>query len=147
MSGNSAAKADSRWAASFRLWAAGGGSGVDLPAGKTSSYATRRRRAGFLPMMPGAKAGARYKFRIDDDESMYYRPGFGAFSAGMTFLAPAKFYQITPSYSWARPSHHGRGTSVARNRRDGSPCRHLHPGRYLPPAMIGKLDHLVESGK
>jgi len=67
------------------------------------------------------------------------RPGFGISADDVSGPAKSSITQAIHgglALAW---------TSVARNRRDGSPCRHLtQEGTYR--AMIGKLDHLVESG-
>jgi malto-oligosyltrehalose trehalohydrolase len=123
--------------ACFRLWAPAAKS-VDLMLEK--SYPLRRGDDGwFSAEIRGVKAGARYRFRIDDeidipDPASAFQPDDTA--------GPSEV--IDPgSYRWRAADWRGRPwheTSVVE----------AHVGTFTPEgtyrAMIGRLDHLVETG-
>jgi len=115
-----------------------GGQRVDLLLEKPQPL--RRGEDGwFCADIAGVKAGARYKFRIDDeidvpDPASAFQPD--------DVSGPSEVIDQA-SYRWRR---HGLArTPVAGNRRDRNSCRHLHTRRHLR-AMVGKLDHLVTTG-
>ncbi len=123
--------------ASFRLWAPAA-KRVDLLLEKPQ--AMRRGENGwFSADAPGAKAGARYKFRIDDeidvpDPASAFQPD--------DVSGPSEVIDHS-SYPW-RASHWGGRPwqeAVVTEAHVGSFTRE---GTYR--AMIGKLDHLAASG-
>jgi len=123
--------------ASFRLWAPAANR-VDLLLDKP--HPMRRRENGwFSAEVPGVRAGAHYRFRIDDD---------------IDVPDPASFYQpddVSGSseiidhsgYRWRTPQWRGRPwhEAVLLEAHVGTFTRQ---GTYR--AMIDKLDHLVASG-
>jgi maltooligosyltrehalose trehalohydrolase len=123
--------------ASFRLWAPAA-KRVDLLLEK--SQAMQRGKGGwFSADVPGAKAGARYKFRIDDeidvpDPASAFQPD--------NVSGPSEVIDHA-SYSWRASHWRGRPwhETVVTEAHVGT---FSQEGTYR--AMIGKLDHLVESG-
>ena len=123
--------------ASFRLWAPGA-KRVDLLLEKPQ--AMRRGENGwFSADAPGAKAGARYKFRIDDeidvpDPASAFQPD--------DVSGPSEVIDHS-SYPWRASHWRGRPwqEAVVTEAHVGSFTRE---GTYR--AMIGKLDHLAASG-
>src|ERR1700731_3395734 len=123
--------------ASFRLWAPAA-KRVDLLLDK--SHPLRRGEDGwFSADVPGIKAGARYKFRIDDeidvpDPASAFQPD--------DVSGPSEVIDHA-SYRWRAPDWRGRPwqetvlieTHVGAFTREGS---------YR--AMTGKLDHLAKTG-
>lgn len=120
----------------FRLWA---------PAAKTVELVIdnvrpmQRSDGGWHTLyVPGAKAGARYSFRIDDD---------------ITIADPASHFQpddvagasevINHAYAWQTADWKGRPWEEA-------VFLETHVGTFTPEgtyrAMIDRLDHLVETG-
>jgi len=123
--------------ASFRLWAPAA-KRVDLLLEKPQ--AMRRGENGwFSADAPGAKAGARYKFRIDDeidvpDPASAFQPD--------DVSGPSEVIDHS-SYPWRASHWRGRPwqEAVVTEAHVGSFTRE---GTYR--AMIGKLDHLAASG-
>ena len=123
--------------ASFRLWAPAA-KRVDLLLEKPQ--AMRRGENGwFSADAPGAKAGARYKFRIDDeidvpDPASAFQPD--------DVSGPSEVIDHS-SYPWCASHWRGRPwqEAVVTEAHVGSFTRE---GTYR--AMIGKLDHLAASG-
>jgi maltooligosyltrehalose trehalohydrolase len=123
--------------ACFRLWAPAAKC-VDLLLEK--SYPLRRGDDGwFSAEIPGVKAGARYRFRIDDeidipDPASAFQPDD---TAGPSEVIDPGSYRWRASDWRGRPWHE---TSVIE----------AHVGTFTPDgtyrAMIGRLDHLVETG-
>lgn len=123
--------------ASFRLWAPAA-KRVDLLLEK--SHAMRRAEDGwFSADVPGVKAGARYKFRIDDeidvpDPASGFQPD--------DVSGPSEVIDHT-SYRWRASDWRGRPWPE-------TVLIEAHVGTFTPEgsyrAMIGKLDHLVASG-
>ena len=122
---------------SFRLWAPAA-KRVDLLLEK--SYPLRRGGDGwFCADISGPRAGARYQFRIDGeidlpDPASAFQPG--------DLSGPSEVIDHT-SYRWRASDWRGRPwqqTCVIET----------HVGAFTPEgtyrAMIGKLDHLVETG-
>jgi len=122
---------------SFRLWAPAA-KRVDLLLAK--SRAMQRGEDGwFSADVPGVKAGARYKFRIDDeidvpDPASAFQPD--------DVSGPSEVIDHS-SYSWRASHWRGRPwhETVVTEAHVGT---FTQEGNYR--AMIGKLDHLVESG-
>jgi maltooligosyltrehalose trehalohydrolase len=123
--------------ASFRLWAPAA-KRVDLLLEK--SQAMQRGKDGwFSADVSGVKAGARYKFRIDDandvpDPASAFQPDD---VSGPSEVIDHAGYQWRASHWRGRPWHE----TVVTEAHVGTFTRE---GTYR--AMIGKLDHLVESG-
>jgi maltooligosyltrehalose trehalohydrolase len=123
--------------ASFRLWAPPA-KRVDLLLEK--SHAMRRAEDGwFSADAPGVKAGARYKFRIDDaidvpDPASAFQPDD---VSGPSEVIDHASYPWRASHWRGRPWHE----AVVTEAHVGTFTRE---GTYR--AMIGKLDHLVENG-
>ena len=123
--------------ASFRLWAPGA-KRVDLLLEKPQ--AMRRGENGwFSADAPGAKAGARYKFRIDDeidvpDPASAFQPD--------DVSGPSELIDHA-SYAWRASNWRGRPwhETVLIETHVGTFTRE---GTYR--AMIDKLDHLVATG-
>jgi maltooligosyltrehalose trehalohydrolase len=127
----------------FRLWAPAA-KRVDLLLEKSlvpeRSVALRRGEDGwFSAVIPGVKAGARYKFRIDDeievpDPASAFQPDDVSGSSEVIDHA---------AYRWRAPDWRGRPWQEA-------VVIETHVGTFTPDgtyrAMIGKLDHLVECG-
>src|SRR5712671_2583204 len=123
--------------ASFRLWA---------PAAKRVDLLLEKPRAmrcgeegWFFAEVPGVKAGARYKFRIDDeidvpDPASAYQPD--------DVSRPSEVIDHS-SYRWRASHWRGRPWHEA-------VVTEAHVGTFTPEgtyrAMIAKLDHLVASG-
>lgn len=122
---------------SFRLWAPAA-KRVDLLLEK--SQAMQRGEDGwFSADVPGIKAGARYKFRIDDeidvpDPASAFQPGD---VSGPSEVIDHSSYPWRASHWRGRPWHE----AVVMEAHVGTFTRE---GTYR--AMIGKLDHLVASG-
>src|SRR4029077_8050233 len=122
---------------SFRLWAPAA-KRVDLLLAK--SRAMQRGEDGwFSADVPGVKAGARYKFRIDDeidvpDPASAFQPD--------DVSGPSEVIDHS-SYSWRASHWRGRPwhETVVTEAHVGT---FTQEGTYR--AMIGKLDHLVASG-
>src|SRR6266403_1572625 len=122
---------------SFRLWAPAA-KRVDLLLAKPQ--AMQRGKDGWFSVdVPGAKAGARYKFRIDDeidvpDPASAFQPD--------DVSGPSEVIDHA-SYSWRASHWRGRPwhETVVTEAHVGT---FTQEGTYR--AMIGKLDHLVESG-
>jgi maltooligosyltrehalose trehalohydrolase len=123
--------------ASFRLWAPAA-KRVDLLLEK--SQAMQRGEDGwFSADVPGVKAGARYKFRIDDeidvpDPASAFQPDD---VSGPSEVIDHASYPWRASHWRGRPWHE----AVVTEAHVGTFTRE---GTYR--AMIGKLDHLVASG-
>jgi malto-oligosyltrehalose trehalohydrolase len=123
--------------ASFRLWAPAA-KRVDLLLEKP--YPMRRGQAGwFSTEVAGVKAGARYKFRIDDeidvpDPASAFQP---ADVSGPSEVIDHAGYQWRAADWRGRPWHETVVTEA-------------HVGTFTPDgsyrAMIGKLDHLAATG-
>jgi maltooligosyltrehalose trehalohydrolase len=122
---------------SFRLWAPAA-KRVDLLL--ENSQPMRRGEAGwFSADIPGVKAGARYKFRIDDeidvaDPASQFQPE--------DVSGPSEVIDHA-SYQWRAPGWRGRPWQE-------TVLIETHVGAFTPEgtyrAMIGKLDHLAGSG-
>ena len=123
--------------ASFRLWAPAA-KRVDLLLKK--SQAMQRGEDGwFSADVPGAKAGSRYKFRVDDeidvpDPASAFQPDD---VSGPSEVIDHASYPWRASHWRGRPWHEAAVTEA-------------HVGTFTKEgtyrAMIDKLDHLVESG-
>jgi maltooligosyltrehalose trehalohydrolase len=123
--------------ASFRLWAPAA-KRVDLLLEKT--HPLRRHEDGwFVADIPGVKAGARYKFRIDDeidvpDPASAFQPD--------DVSGPSEVVDHA-AYRWRASNWRGRPWQEAS-------VIEAHVGTFTREgtyrAMIGKLDHLVETG-
>src|SRR5947208_4392438 len=123
--------------ASFRLWAPGA-KRVDLLLEKPQ--AMRRGENGwFSADAPGAKAGARYKFRIDDEINV---PDPASAFQPDDVSGPSEVIDHS-SYPWRASHWRGRPwqEAVVTEAHVGTFTRE---GTYR--AMIGKLDHLAASG-
>jgi maltooligosyltrehalose trehalohydrolase len=123
--------------ASFRLWAPAA-KRVDLLLEK--SQAMQRGEEGwFSADVPGVKAGARYKFRIDDEIDL---PDPASAFQPDDVSGPSEVIDHS-SYSWRASHWRGRPWHEA-------VVTEAHVGTFTKEgtyrAMIGKLDHLVESG-
>ena len=123
--------------ASFRLWAPAA-KRVDLLLEKPQTM-RRGENGWFSADAPGAKAGARYKFRIDDeidvpDPASAFQPD--------DVSGPSEVIDHS-SYPWRASHWRGRPwqEAVVTEAHVGSFTRE---GTYR--AMIGKLDHLAASG-
>jgi maltooligosyltrehalose trehalohydrolase len=123
--------------ASFRLWAPAA-KRVDLLLAE--SHPMRRGQDGwFSADVSGTRAGARYKFRIDDgidvpDPASAFQPD--------DVSGPSEVIDHA-SYAWRASHWRGRPWHEA-------VVLETHVGTFTPEgtyrAMIGKLDHLVASG-
>jgi maltooligosyltrehalose trehalohydrolase len=123
--------------ASFRLWAPAA-KRVDLLLEKPQPM--RRGEDGwFTADIPGAKAGTRYKFRIDDeidipDPASAFQPD--------DVSGPSEVIDHA-AYAWRASDWRGRPWQEA-------VVIETHVGTFTPEgtyrAMIGRLDHLVETG-
>jgi maltooligosyltrehalose trehalohydrolase len=123
--------------ASFRLWAPAA-KRVDLLLEK--SRAMRRAEDGwFSADIPGVGAGARYKFRIDDDIDV---PDPASAFQPDDASGPSEVIDHT-SYRWRASDWRGRPWPE-------TVLIETHVGTFTPEgtyrAMIGRLDHLVASG-
>jgi len=123
--------------ASFRLWAPAA-KRVDLLLAKPQAM-QRGEDGWFSADVPGAKAGARYKFRIDDeidvpDPASAFQPD--------DVSGPSEVIDHA-SYSWRASHWRGRPwhETVVTEAHVGT---FTQEGTYR--AMIGKLDHLVATG-
>jgi len=121
----------------FRLWAPAA-KRVDLLLEK--SHAMRRGEDGwFVADVPGVTAGARYKFRIDDDIDV--PDPASAFQPG-DVSGPSEVIDQA-SYRWRAADWRGRPWPE-------TVLIEAHVGTFTPEgtyrAMIGRLDHLVDSG-
>jgi malto-oligosyltrehalose trehalohydrolase len=123
--------------ATFRLWAPAA-KHVDLLLDRP--HPMRRGDAGwFYADIPGVKAGAHYKFRIDDeidvpDPASAFQPD--------DVYGPSEVIDQA-SYKWRASDWRGRPWQEA-------VLLEAHVGTFTPDgtyrAMIGKLDHLVATG-
>jgi maltooligosyltrehalose trehalohydrolase len=122
---------------SFRLWAPAV-KRVDLLLEKPQAM-QRGEDGWFFADVPGAKAGARYKFRINDeidvpDPASAFQPD--------DVSGPSQVIDHA-SYPWRASDWRGRPWHEA-------VVTEAHVGTFTKEgtyrAMIGKLDHLVESG-
>jgi maltooligosyltrehalose trehalohydrolase len=123
--------------ASFRLWAPAA-KRVDLLLDKT--YSLKRGEDGwFATEVSGAKAGARYKFRIDDEINV--PDPASAFQPDDVF-GPSEVIDHS-SYRWRAPDWRGRPWH-------DTVLLEAHVGTFTSEgtyrAMIDRLDHLVASG-
>src|SRR5260221_4822572 len=123
--------------ASFRLWAPAA-KRVDLLLEK--SFPVQRSKDGwFRADIAGVKAGARYKFRIDDEIDVP-DPASG-FQPDDVF-GPSEVIDHS-TYQWRASDWRGRPWQEA-------VVLESHVGTFTPDgtyrAMIGKLDHLVATG-
>src|ERR1700733_3143108 len=122
----------------FRLWAPAA-QRVDVLLEQQPHPLTPCKHGWFETSVPGAKAGARYKFRIDDevdvpDPASAFQPeDVAGPSEGIDHAA----------YQWRATDWRGRPWHEA-------VITEAHVGTFTPEgtyrAMIGKLDHLVENG-
>ena len=110
--------------ASFRLWAPAA-KRVDLLLEKPHPL-QRGEDGWFSAEIAGVKAGARYKFRIDDEIDV---PDPASAFQPEDVSGPSEVIDHA-AYRW-RAAGLAR-TAVAGNRPDRNPCRHLHAGRHLP---------------
>jgi maltooligosyltrehalose trehalohydrolase len=126
--------------ASFRLWAPAA-KRVDLLMEKSEKARPLRRGEDgwFSTEISGVKAGARYKFRIDDEIDV---PDPGSAFQPNDVAGPSEVIDHA-SYAWRATEWRGRPwqeTSVVET----------HVGTFTKDgtyrAMIGKLDHLVACG-
>ena len=122
---------------SFRLWAPAA-KRVDLLLEK--SYPLRRGEDGwFSADIAGVKAGARYKFRIDDEIDV---PDPAAAFQPEDVFGPSEVIDHS-SYRWRAVDWRGRPWHE-------TVLIETHVGTFTPEgtyrAMIGKLDHLKASG-
>lgn len=129
--------------ASFRLWAPAA-KRVDLLLDKSSlpekSCALRRGDDGwFSGDISGVKAGARYKFRIDDEIDV---PDPASAFQPEDVSGPSEVIDHA-SYQWRASDWRGRPWQE-------TVLIETHVGTFTPEgtyrAMIGKLDHLVATG-
>jgi maltooligosyltrehalose trehalohydrolase len=123
--------------ASFRLWAPAA-KRVDLLLDK--SHALRRGQDGwFSGDIPGVKAGARYKCRIDDEIDV---PDPASAFQPEDVSGPSEVIDHS-SYRWRAPDWRGRPWQE-------TVLIETHVGTFTPEgtyrAMIGKLDHLAATG-
>ena len=123
--------------ASFRIWAPAA-KRVDLLLEK--SHSMRRGEAGwFSANIPGVKAGARYKFRIDDDIDV---PDPASAFQPDDVSGPSEVIDHA-SYRWRASDWRGRPWTE-------TVLIEAHVGAFTQQgtyrAMIGKLDHLAASG-
>jgi len=123
--------------ASFRLWAPAARR-VDLLLEK--SHAMRRGEDGwFSADIPGVRAGACYKFRIDDDIDV---PDPASAFQPDDVSGPSEVIDHT-SYRWRASDWRGRHWPE-------TVLIETHVGTFTPEAtyraMIGRLDHLAASG-
>jgi maltooligosyltrehalose trehalohydrolase len=123
--------------ASFRLWAPAA-KRVDLVLEKPHALA-RGADGWFSADISGVKAGARYKFRIDDEIDV---PDPASAFQPEDISGPSEVIDHA-AYPWRAQSWRGRPwqeTSLIET----------HVGTFTPEgtyrAMVGKLDHLVETG-
>jgi maltooligosyltrehalose trehalohydrolase len=129
--------------ASFRLWAPAA-KRVDLllekPLLTAKSFAMRRGEHGwFTADIPGAKAGTRYKFRIDDEIDV---PDPASAFQPHDVSGPSEVIDHT-AYTWRASNWRGRPWQEA-------VVIETHVGTFTPEgtyrAMVAKLDHLVACG-
>ena len=122
----------------FRLWAPGA-QRVDLLLGQQRHALASARHGWFETNIPAAKAGTRYKFRIDDE---------------IDVPDPASAFQPEDVFGPSEVLDHGRYAWRAADWR-GRPWHETvlleaHVGAFTREgtykAMIGKLDHLVDTG-
>jgi malto-oligosyltrehalose trehalohydrolase len=123
--------------ASFRLWAPAA-KRVDLVMEK--SYPLRRGESGwFSADIAGVKAGARYKFRINDEVDV---PDPASAFQPYDVSGPSEVIDHS-GYSWRAGDWHGRPWQE-------TVLIETHVGAFTKEgsyrAMIGKLDHLAASG-
>ena len=137
MSGNSAPRLTPD-GASFRLWAPAA-KRVDLLLDKPHPM-QRGDDGWFAADIAGVKAGARYKFRIDDEIDV--PDPASALSAGRR-LRPERSDRSRALTAGALPTGaDGRGRKPSCSKAMSAPSR--REGTYR--AMIDKLDHLVATG-
>jgi maltooligosyltrehalose trehalohydrolase len=123
--------------ASFHLWAPAA-KRVDLSM--ENSHPLRRSEDGwFSGRISGVKAGARYKFRIDDEIDV---PDPASAFQPEDVSGPSEVIDHS-SYTWRAPHWRGRPWQE-------TVLIETHVGTFTGEgtyrAMIGKLDHLVKSG-
>ena len=124
--------------ATFRLWAPAA-QRVDLLLEQQRCLLTSRKHGWFETDVPGAKAGTRYKFRIDDEIDV--PDPASAFQPDDVF-GPSEV--IDPAnYTWRANEWRGRPwhETVLMEAHVGT---FTQEGTYR--AMIDRLDHLVETG-
>jgi malto-oligosyltrehalose trehalohydrolase len=123
--------------ASFRLWAPAARR-VDLVL-ETAQPMRRGEEGWFSVDMPGVKAGARYKFRIDDEIDV---PDPASAFQPADVSGPSEVIDHA-SYRWRASEWRGRPWQQ-------TVLIETHVGTFTPDgtyrAMIGKLDHLVACG-
>jgi maltooligosyltrehalose trehalohydrolase len=122
----------------FRLWAPAA-QRVDLLLEQRSCALTPGKHGWFETMVPGAKAGARYRFRIDGEIEV---PDPASAFQPEDVFGPSEVIDHT-NYAWRSNDWRGRPwhETVLLESHVGAFTRE---GTYR--AMIGKLDHLVETG-
>jgi len=124
--------------ASFRLWAPAA-KRVDLLLEQQSYALTPAKHGWFQIEMPGTKAGARYKFRIDGEIDV--PDPASAFQPDDVF-GPSEVIDHA-NYAWRAKDWRGRPWHE-------TVLLEAHVGAFTPQgtyrAMIDKLDHLVETG-
>jgi maltooligosyltrehalose trehalohydrolase len=123
--------------AAFRLWAPAA-KRVDLLVDKP--YPLKRGEDGwFAADIPGAKAGARYRFRIDDEIDV---PDPASAFQPEDIFGPSEIVDHS-SYRWRASDWRGRPWHE-------TVLLEAHVGTFTPDgtyrAMIDKLDHLVATG-
>ena len=123
--------------ASFRLWAPAARR-VDLVL-ETAQPMRRGEEGWFSVDMPGVKAGARYKYRIDDEIDV---PDPASAFQPADVSGPSEVIDHA-SYRWRASEWRGRPWQQ-------TVLIETHVGTFTPEgtyrAMIGKLDHLVACG-
>jgi len=122
----------------FRLWAPAA-QRVDVVLEQQRHPLASSKHGWFETSVPGVKAGARYKFRIDDEIDV--PDPASAFQPDDVF-GPSEV--IDPAnYAWRATDWRGRPWHE-------TVLLEAHVGTFTPEgnyrAMIGKLDHLVETG-
>ncbi len=122
----------------FRLWAPGA-QRVDLLLGQQRHALASARHGWFETNIPAAKAGTRYKFRIDDEIDV---PDPASAFQPEDVFGPSEVIDHG-SYTWRAADWRGRPwhETVLLEAHVGAFTRE---GTYK--AMIDKLDHLVDTG-
>jgi maltooligosyltrehalose trehalohydrolase len=123
---------------SFRLWAPAA-KRVDLILERQSSALTPGKHGWFEIEMPGAKAGTRYRFRIDGEVEV---PDPASAFQPEDVFGPSEVIDHA-NYAWRARDWRGRPWHE-------TVLLETHVGAFTPQgtyrAMIDKLDHLVETG-